>query len=75
VEGPGQLPPLTPLIRSCTGCVLPKMVAFKDPLTLDIGYPNTCQRNRARTNLLNKIRQDLGRITTVVAYTSVTLKP
>jgi len=28
-------------ITQGTRCVLPEMVAFKDPLTLDIGYPSS----------------------------------
>jgi len=52
------------------------MLGFKDPLTLDEGYPskiwaltvvcdrnsNTCWKNRARTNLL-KQEEKLGRFT------------
>ena len=38
--------PQTHLIRygpitQGTWCILPEMVAFKDPLTLDIGYPSS----------------------------------
>ena len=63
--------PQTHLIRYApktqdTWPVLSEMVAFKDPLTLDIGPPQgifvcdrnskICQKNRARTNLLNKTK-------------------
>ena len=64
--------------------VSPEMVAFKD-LTLNVGNPSSLGssfvieiQTHARRIELERIcytRQKLGGITTVVAYTSVTLKP
>jgi len=62
------------------------MVAFKDPLTLDIGYLSSLgssfvieiQAHARRIGLKNefdKTRRKLGSFTTIVACTSVTLMP
>jgi len=61
------------------------MAAFKDPLTLDIGYLSSLRSSfliesqahvrRIRLERFAKTRLKLGRFTTVVAYTCVTLKP
>ena len=68
-----------------TWSVLLEMVAFKDPLTIDMGYLSSLgssfvieiQAHARRTGLerIDKTRRKLGRLTTVVAYKYVTLKP
>jgi len=82
--------PQTHLIRYApkeedTWSVLPEMVAFKDLLTLDIGYRSSlwssfvieiqAHAGRIGQERIYQNKTKLGRFTTVVAYKSVTQKP
>jgi len=61
-----------------------EIVAFKNPLSLDIGYLSSLGSSfvieiQAHARIIGlefaKTRRKLSRFTTVVAYTSATLKP
>jgi len=68
-----------------TWLIFPEIVAFKDTLTVEKGYPSSLgssfvielqtHARRIGWNEFAKTRRKLGRFTSVVAYTSVTLKP